>query len=213
MTIPMSDASQHIVRCLAELNWWATNSPAVFQGLRDAKQGIPGASYDGTPGGSSDPTGRMLNQITGMERDEAARAERNFQHYLSMVVQGIQGMSDAKPYRRLGLPRDHEDRAATKDERKVAESTSIEDETACVSCMRIGRYVPRYRGKLCRWEYDVLQANKDRWPQAESHGMLPIDLVRMHSEADAGRSRLSADDVERSLKLCWGTPRKVTIAG
>jgi hypothetical protein len=70
-------------------------------------------------------------------------------------------------------------------DRPKPEKTSVED--WCTSCLRIGKVEPRYRGDLCRWDYDLCRAYVLTQP--------PIELVKARHEG----KRITQQTVDEAL--------------
>lgn len=207
----VNDVDRAIVKARALFDQLDKLAATGLAGLAEAQHGISPPPDNGARSapGSKPPPGTFHREHDMTPHDDPAQSLRRAEHAAQSLLIGAQRLYDELvAWHRLGLPRDHKDRRPTQDERLAADERSLDDDETCTSCIRQGAFNPRLGGtKLCSWCAGIVRTYKDQWPQMT---MPPIDLVRAHIEAQNGRTRITTEHVERSLRICYGTPRKAT---
>lgn len=178
MTTP-DEAERLLIHASARLHN-LTDGPTHpgFFGLAEALRGIPpmprhtddGKNDDARNGPSVLPT-----------EDEADRATQHIATLAKRIARDADTLADVlHDWRRLGLPRSHPARKPTKEERAVTSGQSIDDDTWCTSCLRIGHHSPRWNRMLvCQWCAGVL---KDLQAIKPSIKAIPEDLLQLHAD-------------------------------
>ncbi len=213
MSIPAADFDRVLPGLVAELDRFWSNWPAIRRGLYDHKQGIPAAAYDGTPGGSADPTSKILAQVEALGRDEAGRAQRNGEHYMGLIVTGVQGLRDLYAYQRAGLSalRDddgaiicvHPARRATKDEQRLAAGDEVDDRW-CRSCSRIPDHPPMLAGPdglcdTCKADLGIARALAGEMGREYKPLLPPVSVTELRADGQKVRREHHARGVMAAL--------------
>jgi hypothetical protein len=195
---------------------------AMVEGMKAAQRGIARVN--------AEDDRRKINDLGGPPvippPDQAAETLHEFGRRRKRVIDDLGWMANQVHFARLGLPREDPGRHPTAEEQSIAENENIDedDELWCQSCIRVVTSEgvarnPRVGGsKLCGWCAEVIRKHKPggdpdepHWHQLGAPGAKPpVDLVRMHVEAQAGRGRkvVPRDEAIGALTRCFGAPLK-----